>query len=427
MPLTAAHAELGVLDTTRDDLGGKATWEQVHRVRPRAPLSCRGCGDGVQAKVSKLGRRFFAHDAAVADCPVNGETPAHRLLKTALAGAIRRAGWTAELEVAGAGWRADVLATSPDGSRRIAWEAQLASTTAAELAERTATMRAELDGVCWVTDKDAPWLCHVPSARIAYEDDGRALRVVDGVARFFADWCQRRRHCDAWAQHGYYRREPGPCPGHGEWEAVDGLTLDRLVAAVSADQLRPHRTGVRRRSDSRHYPAGPLIWTARRYLEQEAEQLESTALVDQRSRRREEAIRVEQSEHEARIAALLARQQALVLPAVELVHRETGTYPRVADGPREPEWAMGVPVRVAGSAYAVVSPVAGRINRRLRKRFASLLVIVADERERKRVAAVCDAQQRIVVITVDVPAVPMTDAAIGISVQQAVRTLVWGR
>ena len=145
--------------------------------------------------------------------------------------------------------------------------------------------------------------------------------------------------------------------------------------------------------------------------------------MDERSR----AARTKQSEHAARIVELLARQQALVLPTVELVHRETGIYPRVAEGPRDPKWAMGVPVHVAGDAYAVISPVAGRIDRRLRHSFASLLLVVADEKERKRVAAVCDDKQRIVVLSVSVPSTPRPAASNGISVQQAVRTLVWGR
>ncbi len=127
VPLVALHAELGPLDATLEDLGSAAAWDQVHRVRPRAPLTCRGCGQGLQAKVSKLGLRFFAHDAATAGCPSNGETPAHRLLKSVLAAAIRSAGRTAELEVPGDGWRTDVLGVSPDGHRRVAWEAQLAS------------------------------------------------------------------------------------------------------------------------------------------------------------------------------------------------------------------------------------------------------------------------------------------------------------
>jgi hypothetical protein len=423
--MTAEHANLGVLDTTATDLGCAFSWEQVHRVRPRAPLSCRGCGGGLQAKVSKLGLRFFAHDAAVSDCPLNGESAAHRLLKSALAGAIRQAGWTAELEVAGTGWRADVLALSPDGTRRVAWEAQLATATRDELAARTTTMLGELDGVCWVTDKDAIWLCQVPSARVAYAED-QTLTVVDGVARFVPGWCDRRDHCESWGQHGYYRRDPGPCPGHGDWQDPERLTLVDLVAAVCADRVRPHEVSAFRRSSSPRYPVGKVVWTARRYVQQEAEQLDATAAVEARTT----AARVEQSEHEARIAALLARQQALVLPTIEIVHRETGVSPRVG-GP-DPKWAMGLPVHVGGeehlggTAHAVISPVASRIDQRLRRRFAPLLLVVADERERKRVAAVCDPKQRIVVVPVGVATTPAPAVSGGISVQQAVRTLVWG-
>ncbi len=67
MPLVALHAELGPLDATLEDLGGPVAWDQVHRVRPRAPLTCRGCGQGRQAKVSKLGLRFFALTAQEKD------------------------------------------------------------------------------------------------------------------------------------------------------------------------------------------------------------------------------------------------------------------------------------------------------------------------------------------------------------------------
>ncbi len=78
--------------------------------------------------MSKLGLRFFPHEACGRCCPSNGgETPAHRLLKSELAAAIRSAGWTGELEVSGDGWRTDVLGVSPDGHRQVAWEAQLAS------------------------------------------------------------------------------------------------------------------------------------------------------------------------------------------------------------------------------------------------------------------------------------------------------------
>lgn len=79
----------------------------------------------MHAKVSPRQLRFFAHDAAREECPLNGETPDHRLLKSAIAAAVRAAGWNAVLEAEGPQrrWRADVLATSPDGRRRVAWEA----------------------------------------------------------------------------------------------------------------------------------------------------------------------------------------------------------------------------------------------------------------------------------------------------------------
>lgn len=152
--MTAAHPVHGLLDATVDDLGAGIAWEQIHRVSPLEPLTCRGCSAAMSAKVSTRGLRFFSHRAAARDCPSAGETLAHRLLKLELAGAIRDAGWHAELEVPGNGWRADVLASSPDGSRRIAFEAQLASATIEDLRERTATIAAEDVEVCCLTDRD---------------------------------------------------------------------------------------------------------------------------------------------------------------------------------------------------------------------------------------------------------------------------------
>ncbi len=429
VPLTAVHRDHGALDATLDDLGGAATWEQVHRVRPRAPITCRGCGHGVQAKVSKLGLRFFADDAAVAECPANGETPAHRLLKSELAAAIRAAGWVAELEVPGDGWRADVLAISPDGESKIAWEAQLASATVDDLRERTATMLAELDGVCWVTDKDVPWVARVPSVRVRRDDETNTLTVVDGIGRFEPEWCKRRHHCDIWAQHGFYDRPAEPCAGHGEWHVPANFTLAALVVSVCTNKLVVHETRARRRDLEFRHPGGTTIWTAGTYIEKETKQVEATAVEDRRDRVRSAKAAAEGEEHERRIEALLARQTALIKPTVVLVHRDTGTYPTVYDGPRESEWAMGVPVRVNGRTYAVICPVASRIDARLRRRFASLLLVVAEERERARVAKACEPRQRIVVIKAPSPASTPSQAsgaARGISVQQAVRRLVWG-
>lgn len=79
------------------------------------------------------------------------ESLAHRLLKVELASAIREARWDARLDVAGDGWRADVLATHPASSAGIAWQAQLSSQTVDVTSGRTATLAASDVEVWWVT------------------------------------------------------------------------------------------------------------------------------------------------------------------------------------------------------------------------------------------------------------------------------------
>jgi len=66
----------------------------------------------------------------------------------------------------------------------------------------------------------------------------------------------------------------------------------------------------------------------------------------------------------------------------------------------DPYWAMGVPVSVPSGPYAVVCPVASRIDVPVRSRLAPLLLVVSGERERARVAARCAPGQRIVIIAV---------------------------
>jgi hypothetical protein len=120
MPLVARGLG-GLIDATLADFGVGSSWQSIHRMRPRVPLACAACGGAMHAKVSPRELRFFAHDAARQECPLNGETPDHRLLKSAIAAAVRAAGWQAALEAEGPDrrWRADVLATSPDGGRRV--------------------------------------------------------------------------------------------------------------------------------------------------------------------------------------------------------------------------------------------------------------------------------------------------------------------
>jgi competence protein CoiA len=290
-----------------------------------------------------------------------------------------------------------VLGISPDGRRRFAWEAQLASATADDLSVRTATMLTELDGVCWVTDKDVPWVARVPSIRIRPDDTTNTLTVLDGASRFKPEWCRNRRRCDDVGLYGLGGL-PLPCRGHGLWRPPTGLTLDVFVEAVCSGKVDVHEVSVwREGAESRHY-GGRTVWTAARYVAQEREQLDAAETAEQRFN----AYERQEAEHVRRIEALLVRQKALINATVDLVHRETGFYARVhADSQRVPYWAMGVPAYVPSGPYAIICPVASRIKGPARSRLARLLIIVADERERDRVAAECVPEQRIVVIPAD--------------------------
>ncbi|MGW3059713.1 competence protein CoiA family protein [Streptomyces goshikiensis] len=136
---TAHHNHRGRLDATQTDLGCDWAWESIHRVSPRVSMTCPECSHPVHAKVSRYGLRFFAHAPGSPTCALAGESMEHHLLKLELATAIREAGHHAELEVRGprGNWRADVMASSSDGTSRMAWEAQLSPITVAEVSDRT--------------------------------------------------------------------------------------------------------------------------------------------------------------------------------------------------------------------------------------------------------------------------------------------------
>jgi hypothetical protein len=326
---------------------------------------------------------------------------AHRLLKLQLASAIRDAGWYAELEVAGEGWRADVLATSPDGTRRMAWEAQLAQITLDELRGRTARMKASGVPVCWVTDHDRPWIGAVPAIRLSLPTEpGKAApadtKVVDGPSAFRESWCPRRRRCDYDA--------PGPCPGHGSWgTVVPSLDLGVFVAGVLAGTVRTHQV-VPRRSLSSIPAEARVVWTTRPHVAAEHAQLTA------RERRREldDLEAAERERHLAAIAAKLARQQALTPPAVELLGTEARGYVGVRDA--TPEWAMGVPLFVHDMPQGVISPVVSRITGEVLERFRHVTLFVATDAERRVLARACGPAQRIVLFEVEIPDQPRPPA-----------------
>ncbi|MEH0973611.1 competence protein CoiA family protein [Micromonospora sp. CPCC 205546] len=192
MTFVALHADRGRVDATLDDLGCGWVWSEIHRRRPRVRLCCQQCDHPVHAKVSSGGLRFFAHDPERRpDCPAARETMEHHLLKLELATAVRSTGWRAELEATrpGAQWRADVLAVSPDGCRTMAWEVQLSSITAEEIAERSGRLDGAGVPVCWVGVKPRRWAEEVPSVVVRPPAErGQAWRVTHGLFRFDGAW-----------------------------------------------------------------------------------------------------------------------------------------------------------------------------------------------------------------------------------------------
>ncbi|POX43049.1 hypothetical protein C3486_02170 [Streptomyces sp. Ru73] len=173
MILTAEHAEWGPIDITRRDLGCGQPWDAIYRVSPPAPLTCKVCGWGIVAKqLLRHGTRFLAHKPGGPDCALKAhETRTHIALKTALAEAVRTAGWTARLEEPSAraggspgAWVADVLAVAPDNSRRVALEAQHSTKTAEEIQDRTRACWADgIPRVWFGTSGGHGWIGHVPS------------------------------------------------------------------------------------------------------------------------------------------------------------------------------------------------------------------------------------------------------------------------
>lgn len=399
MPLTAQHPELGLLDASAEEVRhGEGAWSHVYKVRPRALLTCRGCGHGLHAKVSPNGLRFFSHDAAQSDCPTAGESLAHRLLKLELVSAARAAGWEAELEVAGNGWRADVLATSPHG-RRVAWEAQLAPITSEEIVDRHSTMTADGLEVCWVADRHRAWIGDVPAIAVApaHPDTGEArLHVVAGHARFEPSWCDNRRSCAEVPDFGGYAQQAGPCAGHGGWETPPPLTLATFVAAVCSESLRCLTLTEHHRDAYQRQGAPAAAWTARRYAVAEREQVVAGEVREAFEQR----LDAERAGHERHIVALMERQQAIRKQAAARVGELTATQAWAHDDAQGPEWAMGIPVQAGSQGVAgVICPVASRIEGSVRARVAPLLILVASQAEAERIAKVAERGQRIEVLT----------------------------
>ncbi|MET9206802.1 competence protein CoiA family protein [Streptomyces bacillaris] len=271
MAFRAVHAEWGTVFSHLPDLGCGQAWEAVWKVRPPAPITCAECRHPMHAKTSYSGLKFFAHAPHAPDCEIarQGESEAHHLLKLELASAARDAGGHAELEVRAAdgSWRADVLATDPGGTWRMALEAQLSPITAADITARTERMREDGVTSCWFSDRPRPpWLGTVPSLRLATTDDG--VLVAEGLVKF----------------------------AQGGWAAAPQVPVADFLRWVFTGKVVPH-------APRQHllYPQRQLaqVWTAPQYTA-----AEDTYLVEEEKRRRIDA------ERQARRQAAAAKKRA---------------------------------------------------------------------------------------------------------------------
>ncbi|MEV8103999.1 competence protein CoiA family protein [Streptomyces sp. NPDC088135] len=314
MPFTALHAGLGRLDATLPDLGHRLDWSQVHKARPRPPLVCPECEWGLHAKVSRYGVRFFCHDPGrPPSCELSNESWEHHMLKLEMAAAIRDSGWFAELEVPAAdgSWRADVMATSTDGTQRMAWEAQLSPITVDDIHDRTERYRAEDIRVCWVspTKKPPQWISAVPAVRVrAPEDRGQVWMVDDGVAGFdyaAGGWVFREEQLQQfvrWVLHGQlvsvesyprYRRVPRVVDGErlrfrrGRW----WTSLQSADTQTRHELMRQRQEAAKEEREARQRQQEEAAERRRKELE-EKERIRKAEETERRNKQQEEESRI---------------------------------------------------------------------------------------------------------------------------------------
>jgi hypothetical protein len=157
-------------------------------VRAKRRAIAMPCGWPGQAKTSKLGTAYFAHSPGGDGCTA-GETAQHLLAKSIIVDAITAAGWTAEPEVPGEGWVADVMATR--GDVRVVFEVQWSNQTLDEYRHRQQRyLSAGIDAVAWFalrTDHLPTADKNLPVFALAISDHGEATVGISGTEVALSD------------------------------------------------------------------------------------------------------------------------------------------------------------------------------------------------------------------------------------------------
>lgn len=229
-----------------------ADWDRLReRVRTKnASVALGCCGAGGFLRSSKLGTKHFVHRRA-AGCAGSGETYQHLWVKAEIVHACVAAGWTAETEVAGDGWRADVLARR--GSAQVAFEAQWSAQDARDTLARQERYAASGVRGCWFLRgetaspprRELPVFALLPSADgvavVAHAGENYSIRrfvsaLLAGEVRFRARVAAHLRvsfvDMDCWRcrrpAHIYYAMQTTRC-GH---EIPFALTRDGAGSEV---------------------------------------------------------------------------------------------------------------------------------------------------------------------------------------------------
>lgn len=156
-----------------------AALKAAHKKQRHLRMPC--CNELAVLKTSRLGTQFFAHHRR-GECTTKPESAEHLLLKSLVAQAAVKCGWTVATEVRGQTeqgeeWVADVLATR--GKSRVALEIQWSRQTESETYARQARYKKSgVRGLWLFKQSDFPIDHNVPAVQIIQHERGVFEAVV---------------------------------------------------------------------------------------------------------------------------------------------------------------------------------------------------------------------------------------------------------